>query len=128
MPVVLDNDVGHRVLLYIGDVVAERVVNNNAAVGTNTLTSAAVPTAKKWRVTHIAARDLVSAITRIEVEVLQDADVIDVRHVAAPAANQLVEWQGELFLEVGDVVRANFFGCVAGDDIVLSYSGEQFGT
>ena len=142
MPVVLDNDPGHRAALYGYDSaawqklpllwgytsrLADRKSDTNAAAGTNTLTSSTPAAGEIWVVTHIAAEDVTSAITRIVVYANMDAVNLDLFTALSPGGFATLDRQGQWILAAGDTIRAEFVGCTLGDDIYLTLLGYKMG-
>ena len=97
--------------------------NLNAAAGTVTLNSSAVPANRLWVIKFAAAYNTVSAITKISIG-YDVSGVLWVNNVIlGPAIDQPVVSNGEMILIEGNKVSAVFDGCVAGDDIYLAING-----
>ncbi len=106
-------------------VVAETVSEQNAAAGSNHLTSSAVPAGKVWVITHISAHDDDNNVTHIGIDVNHDGRSIIVKWRGATAADVTVDWDGHLFLDAGDYISVWFWGVTAGDAIVMNVFGYQ---
>lgn len=105
------------------DAVAERVVNTNADAGINTLDTTAVPSGEVHYITSVFATDATSAITVTLLSLRRSSVNYNFRRVASPGAGDSVENANPVILKEGDVIRATFQGCTAGDSISLMVSG-----
>lgn len=102
---------------------AERATNLNATVGTNNLSTTAVPAGYVYWVAAARMLNNTSAITSYRLELLGDGVAVPIELLASPAAAESLLWSGGLPLKEDDVVRAIFYGCVAGDDLYLDVWG-----
>jgi len=78
--------------------------------------SPAVPAGEIWAVTTIVVYDNTTATTRIAINTHHDAAnyvIYDV--LSAFAIGQRLCWGGDIYMDVGDVVRAYFTGGLVGD-------------
>ena len=102
----------------------DEVLSNTAAtVGTNYLTSSAVPAGQIYVVRAMLAKNTVTANTRTELQKYAGAVEYIVKQQLSPAIGFGVEFSGWITLKPTQQVRAMFVGCVAGDDIYLHITG-----
>jgi hypothetical protein len=110
--------------------IADKQENLTAAEGENTLDHTAIHHAECAVITHIAAYDIDTNITRIEFFLEDDDGTQYLIHSVDPAAaNEIVQWTGKLVLESLDHIAVVFTGCVLNDDIhsvILGYNVPQF--
>jgi hypothetical protein len=102
---------------------SEQVTNLNAAAGTNTVDSGTVPAGEIWTINNISVFNNTSNITSIYGYAIIGGVGVQIIYKAAPLASIATLYQGNLVLSPGDKISIVFFGCVAGDDLYLTYCG-----
>jgi hypothetical protein len=95
----------------------------NAAAGTNTLTTAAVPANTLRVVTSVLAYNVNTVAGIIILRTTIGAVSRSLRRAAPGAANRSVDWQGLVYLLAGDTVSTDITGCALNDDIFLDVHG-----
>jgi len=112
-------------LISFKGVYAERVSDLNAGVGINSLTGSVVPVGEVWVVAGCVAFNNISACTTISVNYVHDGNTIDLNIAANPPAVTPAQYQGQIYLDAGDYLKAWFVGCTAGDDLYFSVFGHK---
>lgn len=112
-------------LISFESIVTERVQNLDASAGTNFLNTTAVPSGKIHVYTNIHAVNVVSSITGILISLDSGSTPRLLKSIASPAALAGADAKGWFFVPAGWYARAQFVGCVLGDDIFLDVTGFQ---
>ena len=110
-------------LLGYYDRLAGRTVKDNATAGENTVDSPSVPAGEVWVVQVITGIDSNTAVTKIRLVLTTGSVSIALKEDVPPAANRWLPWTGEVVLKEGDKIQAVFYGCNAGDYLVLGWWG-----
>ena len=105
------------------DRLAGKTVKDNATAGTNIIDSATVPAGELWVVQAIAGINLNTAITKIRLVLTVGSISVGLKDDVPSVANWWVTWTGEVVLKEGDKIQGAFFGCSAGDDLILGWWG-----
>ena len=88
------------------------------------LESPGVPAGEYWIVTTVAAMDNTTALTGIEIHNRHNAINYALREeVRAIAIGEYASWGGHTYLDVDDVIRVYYPGCLAGDTVYLQITG-----
>lgn len=85
----------------------------------------AVPAGRFWKLQHLAAVDLTSAITRIQIVTFFGATAHFVHVCLNPGIMELCEWNGTIWLDEGWVVMFGFIGTFAGDWVESYLNGVE---
>ena len=101
----------------------ERLEDNNAAAGWNWENLTAVPAGEIWVIQAARADNATSQTTATKIELLSDGPTNTLIKDLLPAAGHHTCWQGAVVLKEGDLIRAEFEGCTAGDDLTTSAWG-----
>lgn len=112
-------------LFAFESIVEESVSNLNLAAGNNTLTGAAVPAGKIWKITTVSMFYVGAVPTKIYTYVTGFSAEFYFHYQASPVDSEIYNWTGELYLQAGDYLEADIIGATAGDDFYLKYAGVQ---
>lgn len=86
----------------------------------------AVDTGKVWMITNVAVKDYDNTLTKVLFQVVHDGVAIGFHNVVrAIAAAEYVPWGGHVYLDAGDYLRVHFGGALAGDSVIIEYTGVQ---
>lgn len=99
------------------------VYDLDADPGTNTLSSLTVPAGQVWVVESAAMVDRNTVTTYNLLTAYKSGQPIVMLEGVQPAIDRYVYWNGRITLWEDDYLSANFYGCNAGDDIVMRYGG-----
>ena len=91
--------------------------NPTVGAGDIGISSAAVPTGKRWVVTSIACFNLQTINTNVQIYVHDGTGFRILKSQASPAACQSTDWQGVLVMEAGWYIRFVLNGCALNDTI-----------
>jgi len=116
---------GEDQLFSIDEPWLERQADTNATVDSDSLQSSAVGAGDYRILTHVAAFDVTSNITRIDVYASNGVIYVHLGSHFPTAAYHPFTWDGWIPLPVDWYVKADFTGTVAGDDIYLDTAGFQ---
>lgn len=117
---------GGDVLLNYESSVTEHVEELNASVGQNDLSSTAVPSGKVHVYNNLCMVNANSAMTHAIFYRNHSGTALRIKYHGTLAAANYFSWEGSLFVEAGDYIVAQFFGCTAGDDLHFDLMGYQF--
>ena len=95
----------------------------DATAGNHTLESTAVPTGELWVVQQVSSINMNTAVTKIRLGVTTESTGCGLKDEVPAAADQWVTWGGQITLKEGDKIYVIFYGCNAGDDIILRWWG-----
>jgi hypothetical protein len=98
------------------------VSNTNAAAGDNVLTSDTVPAGEIWNLQSIRAYNANNAPSAIVLYMSDGSADYYLNFTLSIGANVSLIWTGKFTMAPGEVLKAYFGGCTAGDDIHLIYS------
>jgi len=88
------------------------------------LDSATPPAGQSWKITNICVVDATSPCTAIRFYTRVGVTTYDLHwDTAAFAAGERHTWQGEVYLDAGDVIRVYFIGALAADTCVIRLFG-----
>ena len=105
-------------------IVIERVSNLNASEGANSLDCTTVPSGKILVVRSLCMLNNTSAVTAVTFTTNDGSDVYNlIRDMTGKAAEAALEWTGEIYIPATGYVRANWYGCTAGDDLYFDIYG-----
>jgi len=102
---------------------AVRVTNTNASAGTNYVDTNPVPSGYIYVIQSVRGVDANSAIDRIGLAAVKDTIYGPLIEKRSPIINESVIWTGQIVLKEGDIIRGSFYGCTAGDTLVLDVWG-----
>lgn len=112
-----------NVIWGYSDPVAQEVKELSASVGSDTLSSAPVPSGEVWVVQAIAAFDVDTDLSSIKIQVFSGGVPVHLYYADPGEANIPAVWSGEVVLPHNGYIYVTFLGTVEGDDIYLRYLG-----
>jgi len=113
--------------LGFAEIYREHVEELSAVASTDDLQSSVVPGSELWVITNIAAYDVNTDITAIELLVRDGVSWYGLMRYMPTAAGDWLQWSGRLLLGPGEWIYALFTGTVAGDDIMMNLHGYKMG-
>jgi len=88
--------------------------------------SPAVPAGSYWVITSVCGRDTTTAPTEIVLSNVHNAVGVRLKHeIKAFAISESSCWSGHTYMDGGDVIRAQFVGGLALDNVRVEISGYQ---
>lgn len=103
----------------------EKIVNDDAVAGTNTLTTTAVPAGSVYVLQCASGKNKTNAPTLAKIYLAGDATYPTMAIDASPAAGVEIIWTGEIVLQAGDTAKVEFAGCILNDDLVAHFWGYE---
>lgn len=116
---------GEAMLQNYAGVLADETAGAVSGAGGH-LDTGVVPGNTHWRITAVTARDATSATTTIQLLLNHNGNFrVFNDDVRAIPANEHSEWNGEIYADTGDFIRAVFVGSLAGDTCVIDVFGHD---
>jgi hypothetical protein len=114
-------------LLNYAEWFAGETKNLNAGAGANTLGGVQQASGYVAVVEHIAAMNINTNPTYVQIRIDSAAGTIPIKLVTTPGAGAWVVWEGRIHLSSDEQIKADFGGCSAGDDLYLRIRGYTMG-
>jgi hypothetical protein len=101
----------------------EKVLEENASAGTNTLQGTAIASGEVFVLQGVSAKDITTGPTSIRLYLNDGTVQPTLAYTASPGAGIDCYWSGAIVLAAGDKVVARLEGCTLNDNIVMHYWG-----
>jgi len=101
----------------------EQIYDADADAGTNVLNGTVVPAGQVWVIEFISCTNRQRICTYILHTVVKSGITVAIYEGVQAAADRYTIWSGRITLAAGDYVSCHYYGCTAGDDLLLRYGG-----